>query len=179
MSKQILWTMLVFVVALSSGVLIGRNLPRQGQSPHPQERSWLADELKLTPEQRERMKTIWSEMLPSGQGGPGRSGGQGGPGRHSDPRRQLFKERDEAIAALIPPDKKAEYESVLTRFEQQMAEMGREREKGLQKAVEQTKAILNPDQRTKYEELLKKGAFGPRRPGTNPSATQPAGNKAP
>ena len=58
--------------------------------------------------------------------------------------------------------------------EQQMAEMGREREKAMQKAVEQTKAILSPEQRTKYEELLKKGPFGPRRPGTNPSATRPA-----
>ena len=36
------------------------------------------DELKLSPEQREKMKSIWSEMLP---GGPGRGD------RHGDSRR--------------------------------------------------------------------------------------------
>lgn len=165
MSKQLLWTVLVFVVALGSGIVIGVNLPRR-EAPARGERSWLADELKLSPEQREKIKAIWQEMVP---------GGPGGPGRRGDGRRQLFRERDEAIAALVPPERKADYEKVTARFDQQMAELGRERERAFQKAVEQTKAVLNPEQRAKYEELLKKGAFGPRRPGTNPSATQPAG----
>jgi Spy/CpxP family protein refolding chaperone len=167
-SRQLLLTVLVFVVALGSGTVIGWNVPRHSNSPRPQERSWLADELKLTPEQRERMKSIWSAMLPEGQGRQG----ERGPGRH-DARRQLIRERDEGIAALIPVEKKADYEKVLARFEQQEEELSREREKALAKAVEQTKLILNPEQRVKYEELLKKGSFGSHRPGTNPSSTQP------
>lgn len=170
MSRQLALTVLVFVVALGSGVVIGMNLPHHGDSPRPQERSWLADELKLTSEQRERMRAIWSAMLPEGQG---RSGEHGGTGRHSEARRQLIRDRDEGIASLIPSDKKTEYESVLARFEQREEELSREREKAFQKVVEQTKLILNPEQRLKYEELLKKGALGPHRPGTNPSATQP------
>jgi len=168
-SRQLLLTVLVFVVALGSGTVIGWSLPRHNNSPRPQERSWLADELKLTLEQREKMKSIWSAMLPEGQG---RQGERGGQGRH-DARRQLIKERDEGIAALIPVENKAAYEKVLARFEQQEEELSREREKALAKAVEQTKLILNPEQRVKYEELLKKGSFGSRRPGTNPSSTQP------
>jgi Spy/CpxP family protein refolding chaperone len=166
MSRQLLLTVLVFVVALGSGVVIGLNLPRHGESPRPRGRSWLADELKLTPEQRAKMETLWSELLP---GGSGREGGERRPG---DARRRLYRERDEAIAALIPAERKAEYENVLAHVEQQMADMRREQEKAFQKAVEGTKAILNPDQRSRYEELLKKGSFGPHRPGTNPAATQ-------
>lgn len=171
MSRQLFLTALMFIIALGSGMVIGMNLPQHSSSPRPQERSWLADELKLTSEQREKMRAIWSAMLPEGQG---RSGERGGTGRHGEARRQLIKDRDEGIAALIPADKKAEYESVLARFEQREEELSHEREKAFQKVVEQTKQILSPEQRVKYEELLKKGALGPRRPGTNPSATQPA-----
>src|SRR5450756_1362614 len=116
MSRQLILTVLVFVVALGSGMVIGMNFPSQGASPHQQERSWLADQLKLTSEQREKMKSIWSEMLPEGQG---RSGERGGSGRRNDSRRQLIRERNEGIAALIPPERKADYEKVLARFEQQ------------------------------------------------------------
>ena len=159
MTKQVLWTVLVFAVALGSGVVIGMNLPR-ATAHGPRDRSWLEEELKLTPEQREKMKAIWSEML------PGRR--QGG-----ERRWQAIKERDEAIAALVPPEKKAEYGKITARFEQQMAEMGKEREKAFQKAVEQTKAMLDPKQRKKYDELLKKGAFGPPRRGPETGTTAP------
>ncbi len=168
MSRQLLLTVLVFVVALGSGLVIGMNLQRGGDSPRPRGRSWLADELKLTSQQREQMKTIWEAMVPGG------SGRESWERRQSDTRRRLYKERDEAVAALVPAEKKADYEKVLARVEQQMADMRREQEKAYQKAVEETKAILNPEQRAKYEELLKRGPLGPHRPGTNPSATQPA-----
>lgn len=170
MSRQILWTVLVFVVALGSGIVIGRNMAQRGVVERPaKEGSWLEQELKLTPEQREKMKAIWQEMVPGGgRGGPGA-------GRH-DGRRQLFKERDDAIAALVPAERKADYDAVLAKFEQQMQELGKERERAFAKAVEQTKAILNAEQRAKYEEILKKGPFGGgRRPGTNPTTQQSNG----
>lgn len=167
MTRQLLLTVLVFVVAMGSGMVIGVNLPRHGESAHPRGRSWLADELKLTPQQREKMKTIWEQMLP---GGSDRESWQR---RQSETRRRLYKERDEAIAALVPAEKKGEYEKVLARLDQQMTDMRREQEKAYQKTVEETKAILNPEQRAKYEELLKKAPLGLHRPGTNPSATQP------
>ena len=149
-SRQLLLTVLVFVVALGSGAVIGWNLPHHRNSPRPQERSWLADELKLTSDQREKMRSIWSAMLPEGQGRQG---------RHNDTRRQLIRERDEGIAALIPAEKKADYEKVLAHFQQQEEEMSREREKAFAKAVEQTKLILNPEQRVKYEQTAEGGTL--------------------
>ena len=103
MSKQLLWTVLVFVVALGSGIVIGMHLPSR-EAPHHREGSWLVEELKLNPEQQEKMKSIWQELLP---------GRPGGSGRRGDGRGQLFKERDDAIAALIPPERKAEYDRIL------------------------------------------------------------------
>jgi Spy/CpxP family protein refolding chaperone len=163
----------LFAVALGSGIFIGMHLhqPHPGERP-PQDRSWLADKLDLAPEQREQMRNIWSELAH----GPG--------GRHGDARRQAGKERDDAIATLITPEQKPAYDKIFERFNQQMADMSREREATFQKAVERTKAILNAEQRSKYEKMLAEGpgAGGPEREhaGRGPAsraATQPIGRE--
>lgn len=160
MTKQILLTVFLFVVALTSGVFIGMNVHGHGDRP-PHERSWLTDELKLTPVQQDQMRAIWSEIAP----GSGR--------RHDDKRRQMTKERDDAVAALFAPDQKAAYDKVIEHYNQQMGEMNREREAASQRAVERTKAILTPEQRVKYERILAKGPFGPQR-GRGGPTTGPA-----
>lgn len=166
MTKQVLLTVFVFVVALVSGVFIGRNMER----PHPRDgggdRSWLADELKLSPDQREKMRTIWQEML------------WGSGPHHGDVRRQAAKERDDAIAALITPAQKPEYDKINDKFGKQMADMSRERDEAIKRAVEQTKAILDEKQKAKYEELLAKGMLGPRGPHPSSSSAPATQNVA-
>lgn len=164
-SKVIQVLVIVFIVALGSGIVIGKKFP-MATKPDSHERSRLSDELKLNDDQREKMRNIWQEVVRGGS----RQGG-------FDRRRQLAKERDEAIAAIMTKEQKPAYDAVLATYSQQVAELSKEREATFQKAVEQTKAILDPGQRAKYEELLAKGTFGPgRRPGTGPStqATRPA-----
>lgn len=158
MTKQILLTVFLFVVALTSGVFIGMNVARHGERP-PEGRSRLTEELKLTPDQQIQMRAIWQELAP----GPGR--------QHNDKRRQLSKERDDAVAALFTPDQKTAYDKVLEHYNQQMAEMNHERDLAFQKAVERTKAILTPEQRTKYEEILAKEPFGRGRGGATTGPT--------
>jgi hypothetical protein len=169
-NKQLLLVIGLFIVAMGSGILVGMNIHRpQGEGPH--ERSWLADELQLSPQQRDQMRAIWSEVLRGPGGGPNAGPG----GRHGDSRRQLYVQRDEAIAALISPEQKPAYDKVIERFNTQMAQMDHERDAAFQKAVEKTKAILAPAQREKYEQILARGPMGPpwRRSSTGP-ASRPA-----
>ncbi len=171
-SKQILLTVFLFVVALGSGVIVGWNIPRAAP-PGGRDRSGLATELKLTPEQQKKMGEIWQDVVRRG----------GSRQQHWDARRQASKDRDDAIVALFTPEQKTAYDRIMQKYNQQMADMNRESEASFQKAVEQTKAILNPEQRKKYEEIMARG-FGPGggrgRPGSRPSsgpaaaATRPA-----
>lgn len=166
MTKQKVLMVCLFLVALGCGFVAGRNFGRPEHEGR-REPSWLADELKLTSAQREQMRTIWSETL-KGEGQ-----------RHGDRRRQLQRERDEAVVALLTAEQRTAYDKVQERFGQQMAEISKEREASFQRAVEQTKAILNESQRAKYEQLMKSRAGGPpwgRGPGSAPtSGPGPAG----
>ena len=162
MTKQILLTVFLFVVALTSGVFIGMNVHRPGERPS-HERSRLIEELKLTPAQQDQMRAIWSEIAP----GPGR--------RHDDKRRQMAKERDDAVAALFAPEQKSAYDKVIEHYNLQIAGINRDRDAAFQKAVERTKVILDAQQRVKYEQILAKEPFGPHRGGaTTAPATRAA-----
>jgi len=166
------WMMVgLFVVALGTGVLVGMGLSHEVK-PHDRTWSWLTEELKLTSEQSEKIKVIWSDMLQ----GPGQRPG-------GEPRRAAQKERDDAIVALLTPEQKGTYDKIIERYNQQVGEMNKAREAAFQAAVEKTKAVLDANQRAKYEELLKKGfhgsprEHGPRGAGTQAS-TQGAGGPA-
>lgn len=146
MNKMRLLMVCLFAVALGTGLAVGMGYSHR---PYPKDReSWLADQLKLSPEQSKQMKDIWSAMM-------------GGPSRSFDKRHEFAKERDEAIFKLIPETAKPEYQKILERYNQQVAELSKERDAAFQAAVEKTKAILNETQRARYEEIMKKGFRGP------------------
>lgn len=163
MTKQILLTVFLFVVALGSGIVVGWNIPHDRPAMR-RDQSWLGNELKLSSEQREKMKNIWAEVLQ-----------HGGPRHGSDARRQFAKERDEAVVALLTPEQKTAYDRISEKYNQRVADLSKEREAAFQRAVEQTKAMLTPQQRMKYEEMLARGMFeSQRRAGSRPSTTQAA-----
>lgn len=150
MSKAIVC--LCFLVALAAGLTVGYKLPHTEDptAPAPVKRKgWLAETLKLTPEQQEQMNQIWSRTASHGRGD------------RDDRRRAIYRERDEAIIALIRPEDQDRYQAILNRYEEQKAAMDREMREAFDQAVEQTKAILNAQQREQYEALLKDRSDGP------------------
>jgi Spy/CpxP family protein refolding chaperone len=78
--------------------------------------------------------------------------------RHQqDQRRAQFrKEREDAIAALIPAADRGKYDEVQRVHAQHMADLEKELRASWQKGVEETRKILTPEQRVKYEEFLKR-----------------------
>jgi len=144
-----------FVLVFAAGAAVGVVAARRFRPPQPP--SWLASELDLTPEQRERMHQIWSETMRSGFRQEG------------ERRAAMMQERDEAIQALLSEEQRAKYEAIQQDYTRKRDELSQERRAAFEKAVEQTKAILTPEQRVKYEELMKRererGAGGPPRGG--------------
>lgn len=153
-----------FLISLSAGVAIGlsiRKPPISGENVAPQSRprggGWLVDQLGLSPEQRKQLDEIWSETARRG----GREQGQ--------QRAKLRRERDEAIAALVPEADRAKYEQIHKNYDDAVKAMEESWRASFQQSVERTKAMLTPEQREKYEQLMSNPNFdrgrGPGGPG--------------
>jgi Spy/CpxP family protein refolding chaperone len=139
-----------FLVAFGAGLVVGVGTHRvapadpkskpEGPGGGP---GWLTRELKLSPDQQDKMKQIWQDVAHRG-------------GREQDDRRaQLRKERDEAIAALIRPEDLAAYDQVLKNYSDQLAQLDKEWRDAFDTAVTNTEKILTPEQLTKYQEIRK------------------------
>lgn len=145
------------VLALSAGVVAGMlasRLPASGthEAPPPGPMA-LADELDLTPAQRDQMRQIWEPIR----------------GEIQDCFRaadDLQKQRDQQIMAILDDQQKGRFEKISTEFATKYQELENKREQTFQNAVERTKAILNETQRAKYEEILR-DRF-PHKPSTQP-----------
>lgn len=155
---------LMFLSAFAAGVcaaLVAKTPVKQ-----PSERgggpSFLTAELNLSKSQQEEMMKIWGGMMDRGQWQ-----------KDAEQRRNYQKQRDDAIRQLIPAEKRAEVDKINEAYSAQMTEMGEQRKKTFESAVEKTKAILSPEQREKYEEFLKKRSEGRRGPGGGSPSTAP------
>lgn len=144
-----------FIVAFAAGLVIGLSPQPDAASNEPKaghHGSSLAAQLSLTPEQQSQLDKIWSETA--------RRGGR----ERDDRRRRVYKDREDAIAALIRPEDRSRYDEIQKKHAEQMASLESEWRTSFQAAVEQTKRILTPEQRTKYDEMLRRHEFdrGPR-----------------
>jgi Spy/CpxP family protein refolding chaperone len=151
MSKLVV--LVSFLAAFAAGLAVGvKWFPRTETSPTPttttrpsdRRGGWLASQLELTAAQQEQMKKIWSEM----------------PRRwHDRGDRQLFRERDEAVAALIGPENKARYDEIRKQLGEQRAVLDRERKEAWQHAVDLSNdaiaALIGPESTARYEEIQK------------------------
>lgn len=150
--------LLSFAAGLTVGLEVRRPSAAQGpslSSPPPRPTStapstrgsrspggWFASQLHLTPDQRQKMDAIWSEVARNGR-------------REIDKRRdELRDERDAAIVALLGLDDKPKYDAILKKHHEQQKALEREMRSRFEKAVEQTNALLTPEQQAKYKELL-------------------------
>jgi Spy/CpxP family protein refolding chaperone len=118
---------------------------------------WLAAELRLTPDQHKQLDAIWSDLAQRGRRRD-----------HEGRRRAMRNERDLAVAALIAPARWGEYEQIMADFAERSSALDREFRADFDAAVERTKQILTPEQRTRYEKLLERHRWGP--PGGPPPA---------
>ena len=90
----------MLLLAFAAGVSMGLFLSRPGHAAPPGRQSYLESELKLTPEQRDQMRKIWSEAT----GATSRQ-------QQAERRAQLAAELDKKIATILPPDRLAEYQA--------------------------------------------------------------------
>jgi len=158
MNRNQVAVLVCFVAAFAAGVAVGA-LFTQRRKP-PAHGSWLTTELKLNKEQREQMRTVWSDVMESmGQ-------------EHGAQRAQLQAKRDEAIRALFDEEQLKRYEDILRQHREGLNRLSQERRALFEQADERTKEILTPKQRARYEELLKKRG-GPGRRGPRPQTPPP------
>jgi Spy/CpxP family protein refolding chaperone len=147
------------------------------QSSHDGERrgggrsGFLTAELGLTSEQRKRLDEIWSAVAKASN--------------QDDVRRGYRRERDAAIADLVPAPRLADYDQIINTYHGRIEALERTSREAYESAVEQTKSILTPPQRTRYEELLKRHRWGPggsrekntTRPSETRATSQPEGGQ--
>jgi Spy/CpxP family protein refolding chaperone len=141
-----------FCVAFAAGLTVGLSRQRgvdQTAAPaaptsRPSHRgsSFLASELNLTPEQQEQLKHIWESS------GGGRS-------EHEKRRAELREKRDAAMEALIPAQDKPKFQQAMDDYRAGLDGMDREMRDRFRKNVDETKKVLTPEQRVKYEEFVK------------------------
>ena len=175
-----------FILSFAAGLVVGSRRPVVAEAPAnptapttapsrgPDRRSpgsWLQSELGLSAEQRKTLDGIWTSVAKAND--------------QDDRRREYRRERDESIAHLVPPERLAAYDEVIDTYIDRIEAMERKSRDAYESAVEQTKNILTPEQRTRYEELLKRHKWGPgardrhagRRSETR-ATSQPAGDRA-
>jgi Spy/CpxP family protein refolding chaperone len=127
---------LVFASGVGVGV-VGR------RAFHPSKfHSVLVEELDLTPDQRHKIQQIWDKVA-----------------EHHAPvlMEELEKADDErwqAIDQLLTPQQRTQYAQIQQRFEDRMQELDGGKRAQVTQAEEQTKQLLTPAQREKYERLL-------------------------
>jgi Spy/CpxP family protein refolding chaperone len=147
--------MICFAMAFAAGLMVGRQTRPVVVGPESSNpsaatrpsggRHWsLVRELNLDPNQQKQLEKIWSETA--------RMGGR----EREDRRRQLRRERDEAIASLVPPEHYGKYDQILKHYFEKTEAIDQEMKAAFDEAVRQTKEILTPEQRAKYEQLLKR-----------------------
>lgn len=154
-----------FLISFAAGMVIGTRthglldkseatttLPPTTTAPSDRRArgGWLSQELGLSAEQRARLDKIWSAVVASKGGAD-----------HDERRREYRRERDAAIADLIPTARLSEYDQLINAYQDRVAALDAETRDAYQQAVEQTRLILTPEQRTRYEDILKKHKWGP------------------
>ena len=127
-------------LVFASGVAVGVVGRRAFQSNRFQ--SVLVEELDLTPDQRRTIQRIWSEVAEN----------------HTPvPMSEIEKadaERWQAIDQLLTPEQRTQFARIQQRLEDRMQGLDQGNRARVARAEEQTRQLLTPAQREKYERLL-------------------------
>ena len=138
--KLFVFALAAICLVFASGVAVGV-VGRRAFQPN-RFQSVLVEELDLTPDQRRSIQQIWSEVAE----------------HHTPvPMSEIEKadaERWQAIDQLLTPEQRTQYARIQQRLEARMQELDQGNRERAARAEEQTKQLLNPAQREKYERLL-------------------------
>lgn len=134
--------------ALRAGAMAEGGRPAAMPATRPSRMGFLTSLLNLTPDQQKQMQQIWDGTL------------RGGMRTHEEKRRDLRRQRDEAIAALVRPEDKPRYDAILQQYADDSAALEREMRSNFESAVEQTRQVLDPQQREKYDKFLEQRQTG-------------------
>jgi len=139
-----------FLIAFAAGLTVGMATRTAGLAsptappatrPAGRGPGFLIEALSLTPQQAENLRQIWSKPP--------------GPHEFDERRAQLRRERDEAILALVPLADRSRYEEAQKNYKDRADAIEHEMRAGFDAKVAATKEILTPEQRAKYEDILK------------------------
>ena len=137
-------------VVFAAGALVGMVGKRAvGKTSDPATsllpgRSRITEELKLNPEQQRKIAEIWSAAVVKAGPPP------------TERVRTLGEEREQAILALLTDDQKIRYNQIITDYRRQIDALHQPARAAFTEAEELTKPLLDPTQRAKYEEILKR-----------------------
>src|SRR5438874_2687905 len=138
--KLFIFALAAICLAFVSGVGVGVVGRRAFLADKSQ--SVLAQELDLTPDQRRKIQRIWSEVAE----------------HHTPvPMSEIEKadaERWQAIDQLLTPQQRTQYAQIQQRLEARMQGLDQGNRERIARAEEQTRQLLTPAQREKYERLL-------------------------
>lgn len=136
----------VFALALSAGLVAGKLDWRPARAPAKTDASPLASELNLTPAQCDQIRAIWEPLRKSASDS------------YVEARR-LDTERDAALDrmldGILTKDQKDRYNKIKSDYQARALALQARRNEEFRQAVANTKQLLDPSQRQKYEELIK------------------------
>lgn len=135
----------------------GENGPHEPGPPQGRPRSWLNDQLNLTPDQRQKMDAIWAVTRQRID-------------MEFEGRRQAEQDREKAVMSLLTDQQRAAYEKINKDYRDKRDELFKERAKLIQEANDQSRALLDEDQKIKWDIVTKemRERRGPPGPGMGP-----------
>ena len=138
--RLFIFALAAFVLVFASGVAVGVVGRRAFQASRFQ--SVLVEELDLTPDQRHKIQRIWSKVADN---------------HKPVPMAELQKAdaaRWEAIDHLLTPQQRTQYGAIQEQFEARMQELEQGNRDRVARAEDQTRQLLTPAQRERYDQLL-------------------------
>ncbi|HSV15480.1 MAG TPA: Spy/CpxP family protein refolding chaperone [Tepidisphaeraceae bacterium] len=132
-----------FILVLSAGVVAGRlwaRFPSPSATPTGKQPSWLADQLDLTPEQRQQMDAIWANVKQQMD-------------QKLERRHALDRERDQAIEDLLGPEQWQAYGRLIDEFRAKRAEIDKDRMNLIHDANDRSRALLSDVQKQRWDQM--------------------------
>ena len=149
-----------FVVAFAAGLVLGAALGHTAAPPPS--RPFLGDQLKLTPDQQQKMGEIWSSTM------------QNWFRTYGERRHALQAQRDQLIGEMLTPVQQMQHDVIIQEYEKGVSELAQEGGKAREEAKKRTMELLTESQRKQFEEILRQGeehGWGP--PGRGPNRNPP------
>jgi hypothetical protein len=133
----------MFSSAFAAGISVGRLMERSARPVPPP--IFLLNALNLTADQQAKVHVIWADVAKTRAT------------NHCN-REQLRSQRDDEIRATLSEDQKKQFTEIQNRYNARQDATNQSWQRAEDDAIEQTKQILNEEQRQTFETLLKERA---------------------